>query len=228
VKFRGSDEPAEIGAEEYAYSLMAQEAGIAMPSTRLLVTARGGRYFAVQRFDRCAGGRLHVQTASGLLEADHRTPSIDYATLLKLTTLLTKDARDTRQMFRRMVLNVLAHNRDDHAKNHAYLMGPAGTWHPTPAYDVTLSAGPGGEHSLAVAGEGRAPSEMHMLKVAADAAIPHAEAAEIIAQVRLTVDRWPHFADQARLPQRRLNRVDRMLNGVRARISKAKNSQKTS
>jgi serine/threonine-protein kinase HipA len=69
---------------------------------------------------------------------------------------------------------------------------------------------------------------MHMLKVAADAAIPHAEAAEIIAQVRLTVDRWPHFADQARLPQRRLNRVDRMLNGVRARISKAKNSQKTS
>ncbi len=228
VKFRGSDDPAEIGAEEYAYSLMAQEAGIAMPSTRLLVTARGGRYFAVQRFDRCAGGRLHVQTASGLLEADHRTPSLDYATLLKMTTLLTRDGRATKQMFRRMVFNVLAHNRDDHAKNHAFLMAADGMWHPTPAYDLTFSTGPGGEHSLAVAGEGRAPSEAHMLKVAADAAISRAEASDVITHVRLTIDRWPHFADQAGLPQRRINSVDKVLNGTRARTSSAKNPQKRS
>ncbi len=56
-------------------------------------------------------------------------------------------------MFRRMLFNVAAHNRDDHAKQHAFLCGPDGAWHLTPAYDLTYSSGPGGEHYLAVSGE---------------------------------------------------------------------------
>jgi len=41
-----------------------------------------------------------------------------------------------------MVFNVLACNRDDHARNFAFLMEPDGTWRHTPAYDLTFSAGP--------------------------------------------------------------------------------------
>lgn len=211
VKFKSNADTSDIGGEEYAYSLMAQAAGINMPRTRLIETKKGN-YFAAQRFDRTANGSVHVQTVSGLLEADHRMPSIDYDILLKVTRALTRDERHVRQMFIRMIFNVLAHNRDDHAKNHAFLMTQDGTWHPTPAYDLTLSEGPGGEHNLAIDGEGHNPTKEHVLKTADRASIPKAEAERLFEQVRLAVDRWPEYAKTARLPDRRIQEVRILLN----------------
>lgn len=211
VKFKSNADTSDIGREEYAYSLMAQAAGISMPRTKLIETKKGN-YFAVQRFDRTANGRVHVQTVSGLLEADHRMPSIDYDTLLKVTRVLTRDERHVRQMFVRMIFNVLAHNRDDHAKNHAFLMTQGGLWKPTPAYDLTLSEGPGGEHNLAIDGEGQNPTKEHILKTADRASIHKAEAEQLFEQVRLAVDRWPEFAKTARLPERRIQEVHLLLN----------------
>jgi serine/threonine-protein kinase HipA len=211
VKFKSNVDPSEIGKEEYAYSLMAKAAGVDMPPTKLIETKKGS-YFAAQRFDRTESGSVHVQTASGLLEADHRAPSIDYDTLLRATRLLTRDERHVRQMFVRMVFNVLARNRDDHAKNHAFLMAKDGGWHPTPAYDLTLSEGPGGEHNLAVDGEGKNPTKKHILKVAEKASIPIAEAEQLFEQVQRAVDRWPEHAKEAGLSERRLQEIDRLLN----------------
>ena len=130
VKFRSTDDPREIGAEEFAYARMAQAAGIVMSETRLLRTGKDA-YFAVKRFDRSRAGCHHVHTAAGLVDADFRVPgAIDYEALLKITWALTKNAAHVEQMFRRMVFNVLAHNRDDHARNHAFLMNGAGEWAP--------------------------------------------------------------------------------------------------
>lgn len=211
VKFRSKNDSEEIGPEEYAYSLMARAAGVNMPSTRLLKT-EGGSYFAARRFDQPPEGNLHVHTASGLLDADHRTPQIDYDTLLNLTRILTRDERDVRQMFRRMVFNVLARNRDDHAKNHAFQMEADGAWHAAPAYDLTLSDGPAGEHSLAIAGEGRAPTRPHIMKVAANASVPKAEAGDIVEEVTAAIAKWPDFASSAALSDRRMSEIDRLLN----------------
>ena len=211
VKFKANVDPSEIGREEYAYSLMAKAAGVEMPLTRLITTKKGS-YFAVKRFDRTPDGSAHVQTASGLLEADHRAPSIDYDTLLRVTRALTLDERQVRQMFVRMVFNVLAHNRDDHAKNHAFLMAKDGTWHPTPAYDLTLSEGPGGEHNLAVAGEGRNPTKTHIMSVADKASIPKAQAERMFERVRAAVDRWPQFGKEVGLSQKRTSEIDHLLN----------------
>ena len=212
VKFRSNADPREIGPEEYAYSIMAREAGLDLPATRL-VKGRKDSYFAVQRFDRTKDGRAHIQTVSGLLEADHKAPQIDYETLLKVTRLLTKDERNVRQMFRRMVFNVLARNRDDHSKNHAFLLASDGTWRPTPAYDLTLSEGPGGEHSLAVNGEGRRPTYKDMVAVGKGASIPDGEIQQILDAVHAAIDRWPDFAAAAGLSQKRAEGVDHLLNG---------------
>ena len=212
VKFKSNADPKEIGAEEYAYSAMAREAGVDVPVTRLMKGARAS-YFAVRRFDRTPDGSAHIQTASGLLEADHRTPQIDYETLLKVTRLLTKDERHVRQMFRRMTFNVLAHNRDDHSKNHAFFLAKDGNWHPTPAYDLTLSEGPGGEHSLAVNGEGRRPTREDIRAVGRGASIPDGEIQEILDHVHAAIDRWPAVAESAGLSQKRTDGIDRVLNG---------------
>ncbi|MGE7368831.1 type II toxin-antitoxin system HipA family toxin [Neorhizobium sp. NPDC001467] len=213
VKSRSGEDPAHIGAEEQAYALMARAAGIDMAETRLLTTRRGNRLFATKRFDRTPSGRLHMHTASGLLNASHREPSVTYEMLHKLTWLMTRDATEVQKMFRRMVFNVLSRNRDDHAKNHAFLMGADGRWLLSPAYDLTYSSGPGGEHSADIAGEGRAPEKTHMLKVAKAASIPVRAAHAVIDEVQAVVARWRDFAEEAELPTPRAKELDRMLNG---------------
>ncbi|MGH6728243.1 MAG: type II toxin-antitoxin system HipA family toxin [Pseudolabrys sp.] len=212
IKFRSkTNDPAEIGAEEYAYSLMAKAAGVYMPETKLLMTPKG-KYFAVRRFDRTSKGNLHIQTASGLLEADHNVPQIDYDTLLKMTRVLTRDDEGVRQVFRRMTFNVLARNRDDHSKNHAFEMPADGIWKPTPAYDLTLSAGPGGQHSLAIAGEGKNPQHSHILKEAAEASVSKGDADAMYEQVLQAVNKWPDHAERATLSDRRMAEIDYLLN----------------
>jgi serine/threonine-protein kinase HipA len=215
VKFRSVNDPREIGVEEYAYALMAKAAGVIMPEVQLLRTENDA-YFAVKRFDRSSSGRHHIHTAAALVNANYRFPgALDYRDLMAITWELTKNEKHVRQMFLRMVFNVLAHDRDDHAKNHAYLMNAGGDWSPTPAYDITYSAGPAGEHNLAVAGEGRNPDLPHILTVANDAGIAEAAAREIFEHVRMVVQGWRSYADQAGLSPRRAVAIDRALNGRR-------------
>lgn len=213
VKSRSAEDPPGIGAEEQAYALMARAAGLRMAETHLFHTRKGNRLFATKRFDRMPGGRLHMHTASGLLNASHREASVNYAMLHKLTFLMTRDSGEVLEMFRRMVFNVYARNRDDHAKNHAFLMGADGLWRLSPAYDLTFSAGPGGEHSADVAGEGRAPGTAHMLKVAEAASISPRIAKTAIDEVRAVIARWRDFADEAGLAAARRSELDRLLNG---------------
>ena len=75
---------------------------------------------------------------------------------------LTKNIQECENQFRNVVFNVLAHNRDDHAKNFSFLMDENGTWRVSPAYDLTFSFGPGGEHCTTVMGEGRNPTTVHL------------------------------------------------------------------
>lgn len=215
VKAPSSDDPREIGAEEKAYSLMAVAAGLTMADTLLLETRKGRRLFATKRFDRTPAGRLHMHTASGLLNASHREASVNYEQLHKLTHIMTRDATEVLKMFRNMVFNVFARNRDDHAKNHAFLMDGNGRWSLAPAYDLTFSSGPGGEHSTAIAGEGRNPGMSHLLAVSRGASISDQDAREVIEQVRAAVDRWPEFAEEVQLSRTRTAELDKFLNGNR-------------
>jgi serine/threonine-protein kinase HipA len=91
-------------------------------------------------------------------------------------------------------------------------MAKDGTWHPTPAYDLTLSEGPGGEHNLAVAGEGKNPTKTDIMSVADKASIPKAQAEQLFAQVLDAVDRWPQFGNEAGLSDKRIAEIDQLLN----------------
>ncbi|MFH1463127.1 MAG: HipA domain-containing protein [Pseudomonadota bacterium] len=104
------------------------------------------------RFDVQRGRRWHVHTLCGLLHADHRLPSLDYVGALTAVHRLTGDHQQLVQMFRRMVFNVLAHNHDDHSKQTSLRMDRRGQWTLAPAYDLTFSEAPGGEHRVAIKG----------------------------------------------------------------------------
>jgi serine/threonine-protein kinase HipA len=215
VKARSMRDRSDIGVEEHAYALMARAAGLEMSDTCVLRTGKGNELFATKRFDRIDGGRIHMHTVSGLVNADHRSASLDYGDLHRITAALTRDSAEVLRVFAHMTFNLYAHNRDDHPKNHSFLMGADGRWRLSPAYDLTFSFGPGGEHSLAIGGEGRRPGREHLLKEARSASISEREANEVIERVRSAVDQWPAFASVAGLKKARTDEIDRILNGVR-------------
>lgn len=127
-----------------------------------------------------------MHSLCGLLHADFRLPSLDYEGAIAATHRLTGDQGAVVEMYRRMVFNVLAHNRDDHTKQFAFRMDGVGRWTLAPAFDLTFSDGPGGDHSLAVAGSGR-PDRAAMLRVAAVVGIRKAAAVTVIAEVGAAV-----------------------------------------
>ncbi|WP_028296841.1 type II toxin-antitoxin system HipA family toxin [Olivibacter sitiensis] len=194
VKFPNSQDGPDAGAIEYVYALMAKEAGVLMPDVHLFPSQKGAGYFAVKRFDRDGNKRLHMHTASGLLHSDFRTPSLDYEDLLNLTGALTKDIREVEKMYRLAVFNVLAHNRDDHAKNFSFLMHENGDWKLAPAYDLTFSSGPNGEQSTMVMGEGKNPAIRDMVKLGLEAKLSKRLIEEIIEQTKSALARWEYLS----------------------------------
>ncbi len=207
IKFSARKDARHAGPVEYAYSLMARAAGIEMPVTRLLKAEHGQdtrRYFGVKRFDRATGNRrMHVHTFANLVHANFRIPSTDYSDLFKVTRSLTRNHQDVLRLFRRMVFNIAAHNRDDHAKNFAFLLDhQSGDWSLSPAYDLTHAPGPGGEHTMTVLGEGRQPDRSHCLALAERSGIKNGEAMTVVDEVNGAIGRWSSFADQAGCPKK--------------------------
>jgi len=222
VKFAARDDVVaygnDAGAVEHAYATMATAAGIDMPPTRLFRDHSGVQWFGAERFDRhglLGRGRRHLLTVGGLLHASHRIPSLDYEQVLRATMQLTRDLRAVAQMYRRMVFNVFSHNRDDHARNFAFLMNAAGEWHVSPAYDLTFSAGPGGHHTTSVAGESLAPTRAALKRVARSAGLEPKRAHQIIDHVDEAVSSWPQIAQSFDIAPAIVQRVDRSLRDCR-------------
>ena len=194
VKFRGLDDPEDAAQIEQAYAAMARAAGVRVAETRLVAGAAGQHYFASRRFDRDRARRLHAHTASGLLYADFRMPSLDYRDLIALTRSVTRDRREGRAMFVLAAFNVLARNRDDHARQFTFLMSRDGRWRLAPAYDLTFAPGPGGEHSTSVLGRGSHIDRELLLALGRYADLKDAETREVIERVSAAVADWDRFA----------------------------------
>jgi serine/threonine-protein kinase HipA len=216
VKFPAKHDGREAGAVEYAYSLMAAAAGIDTPPAALLPSQDGPGFFAIKRFDRqLSGRRLHMHSFAGLLNATASHNGLGYTELMRVTGALTHKsgtaASSIEEQIRRMAFNVLARNRDDHAKNHAFLMDENGTWRCAPAFDLTYAND--SEHALLVGSQGREPTTEDMLSVAREMHVPDDRAKSIIAQVRSAVGDWNRFAAQAGLSAALTADIDHSLNG---------------
>lgn len=214
IKFRSSLDPKDISAIEYAYHLMATEAGLNVPKAKIFPSRKSFGFFGVERFDRQHNKRIHLHSISGLLHADHREPALDYETIMRATVYLTRDIRQSEVQFRNAVFNVFSHNRDDHAKNFSFLMDVNGTWIVSPAYDLTFSSGPAGEHSTMVMGEGKNPKKDHLLKLATIGNIKKNNALEIIEQVAAATRKWRNFAEIAGVSKAQIKYIGDVLDYI--------------
>lgn len=207
VKFASGPDALDGGPLEYAYMRMAELAGLHVPAHRLF---SDGRFFGVRRFDRSPlNRRVHMHSLGGLIHSDYRVPSCDYDMLLRVARRLTKDQRVVVEGVRRMVFNVVAHNRDDHVKNFAFLMDARGEWTMSPAYDLSYAAGPGGEHTMTIDGEGRDPGHAKVVSLAMRHGLKRSEALEIIDRTNEAVGHWPEIARECGCPTQEANLVQR-------------------
>jgi serine/threonine-protein kinase HipA len=198
------NDPKGYGAVEYAYSLMARAAGIAMTDCRLL-EENGRRHFMTRRFDRLAGGeKLHMQSLGALAHFDFNQPgaySYEQALLTIRQLNLGMDAIE--EQFRRMAFNIVARNQDDHVKNIAFLMDKQGRWSLAPAFDVTFSFNPSGDwtasHQMTMNGKRDGFTLADFNACARTASMKRGRAASIVDEVQVAVRRWPAFAKQARV-----------------------------
>lgn len=188
IKFPSSDDDINIGKQEYDYAVCAKKCGIEMEDVRLFDSNKCSGYFGTRRFDRMGASvndRVHMVSVSGLLETSHRIPNLDYELLMRLTLQLTKSMDECIKLYRIMCFNVFAHNRDDHSKNFTYLYDEkSGSWHLSPAYDLTYSNSIGGEHATTIKGNGVNPSLSDILLVAKNIGINKSKAEKIAKNIQ--------------------------------------------
>ena len=193
IKFPTSYDSNDIGRQEYDYAMCARECGIEMENVRLFSSNRCKGYFGTKRFDRTGdrkNNRIHMVSASGLLETSHRIPNLDYHILMQLTLKLTKSMEECEKLYRLMCFNVYAHNRDDHSKNFTYLYDEnEDRWKLSPAYDLTYSNSIGGEHATTVNGNGANPGLEDILAVAKKIGLNTTNAKETALDIRACVNK---------------------------------------
>lgn len=201
----------EIGRIEYAYHLMAVDAGIEMMESRLMSTD-GKDHFMTRRFDRTdEGGKLHIQTYCAIAHADRNPPGLySYESLFTTARQIKLNQKDLNQLYRRMVFNILTRNQDDHTKNHAFVMDGTGRWFLAPAYDICFSYKPGNRfienHQMSCnrKRDGFILDDLLTAAKAADVKKPM----DIIHEVISTMNLWQDYANAANLSEGRMQAIE--------------------
>ena len=207
-------DPQGYGQIEYAYSLMARQAGIDMAECHL--HHEGGRsHFMTRRFDRDQNGRkVHMQSLGALRHFDFNQPR-DYAYEQAIQTIrqLKLGMPVVEQQYRRAIFNIVARNQDDHVKNIAFLMNQAGQWRLSPAFDVVYAFNPAGlwtrDHQMSIVGKRNDFERQDLFRFAESSGLKKTSARRVIDDVVAAVSDWPKFAKEAGINQEDIERIGR-------------------
>ncbi len=209
-------DPKGYGRIEYAYHLMARDAGIEMTQCRLM-EEHGRAHFMTKRFDRTDDGqKLHMQSLCALGHHDFNSPgstSYEQAFLMCNTLGLGMAAKE--QLFLRMVFNVLAYNRDDHTKQISFLMDKSGQWQLSPAYDVTYAFNPNGEftnsHQMVINRKRKNINDDDFLSLAKRQGLNTSAAKRLIENARAATAQWYSYANTARIDDRKTTLIGELI-----------------
>jgi serine/threonine-protein kinase HipA len=210
------EDPKGYTVVEYAYALMAADAGIEMSECRLLEEG-GRRHFMTRRFDRLSdGGKLHMQSLAALAHFDFNSAgAYSYEQAFDVIKRLGLSMHAREQQFRRLIFNVVARNQDDHVKNIAFLMDKAGIWSLSPAFDITYAYNPAGSwtnrHQMTINGKTDEFTRDDFKAVAQVAGLKRGSSEAILSEVMDTVKDWPRYASTAGVIASQREKITRTL-----------------
>ena len=216
VTNRQLGDPKGYGNIEFAYHLMAKAAGIKMTECELK-KEHSRAHFMTKRFDRVAGEKIHMQTLCGLAHFDYNVPgAYSYEQTFQVIRELRLPYRDSEQLFKRMVFNVMARNQDDHTKNISFLMDKSGTWSLSPAYDVTFAYNPTNfwlkTHQMSINGkrDNDTITIEDILTIAKNNSIKKPK--QLVEEVRNAVLNWNNYAIASEIEPNQASEIQNLFN----------------
>ena len=202
------------GRVEYAYYLMAKDCGIEI-SDCLLLEENGRAHFMTKRFDREGNIKHHIQSLCGLQHYDFNDMyGYSYEQVFQTMRLLRSTYPEAEQMFRRMVMNILATNYDDHTKNFSFILKKDDRWKLAPAYDLCFYFDPTNQwvskQTLSVNGKRIGITKEDLMTIAKDNNIKKSE--KIIEEINSIVKSWNKYAERAKVDITLKGRIESNLN----------------
>lgn len=206
----GFRETENYGRLEYSFYKLAKACGIEM-SECSLIEENGRAHFLTKRFDRKAGKKVHMQTLCGIAHFDYRLRrAYSYEQAFNVMRTLRLSYLEAKEMFRRMVFNVIVRNQDDHTKNISFLMEEDGRWHLSPAYDMGYAYNPNGgwtvTHQMSINGKFDDITRSDLLAFAAQNNIK--DAASVIDNVSEVASHWDEMAKDCGVPSVMIDAVE--------------------
>lgn len=201
---------------EYAYYLMAREAGITMNECRIY-ESEGNHHFMTKRFDRMDGKKLHMQSLGALAHISYQEPgTCGYELAAMYMKEIGISYKEIEQFYRRMVFNCLAVNQDDHVKNISFIMDRSGKWTLSPAYDITFSYNPTNKwlraHQMTVNGKTLEISLSDLLEAGDKMGIKGRRCKDIINEVETAISRFSIIAQQVHLKEKTYEYINSIIN----------------
>ena len=220
VKFsEGEDFNTEL--VEHATMRLASQCEIDVAQTRALPLVHG-HAVAVKRFDRYGDQRLHVISANTVLRANGLPMGYpELAQSLRRIGRAQAIRGQQKELFRRMVFNILMDNTDDHEKNHAFVRAADGFYDLSPAYDVVPSVQGLGQQQLRVGKDQADASIENALSEAQAFGLTKDVAVETVTRVAVAVDGWKEFFRGLGVSKRDLDQMTQYIDGPNLKAQRA-------
>lgn len=196
AKFPAKDDDRDVGAWEWITHSLAVKAKINVPPAKIVKLSNGYHTFCVKRFDRTDHHRIFYASAMTLLKLSESEGAsyLDLAQFTMSSGSKSHVGEDLEQMFRRVVFNIAVGNRDDHLRNHGFILTNAG-WRPSPAFDVNPNIDKA-EHVINIDDVDNRPSMATALSTAELYELTPMKAEKIINEVVDVVKTWKVVARQ--------------------------------
>lgn len=174
---------------------IARQAGVDAAGARVVMVERTP-VAVIERFDRDeVDGRIPYQSAATMLQASRQEDRsyAEIADVIRANGLAPTE--DLQQLWRRMVLNLLITNVDDHLQNHGFLHVNHGLWRLAPAFDINPFPDKERESKTWLSEKDGPITDLHMLMARAGIfALNHEQALQIVSEVYGAVSKWRALA----------------------------------
>lgn len=205
AKFPSVRDTHDVGAWELVINSLADACELRVASGTAAKYASSHHCFMVKRFDRTsAGNRLHfasAMTLTGHTDGEDASTGVSYLELAEV--LITRGANtnaDLRELWSRIVFNMLVSNTDDHLRNHGFILEPGRGWHLSEAYDMNPDKY-GQGLKLNVSENDNALDLDLARSVASYFRVSNKDANEIIENFQGVVSQWPTIANEIGISQ---------------------------
>lgn len=212
AKFPSVRDEHDVGAWEMVVYTLAKACGLNVPEALLRRFGSHHHTFLVKRFDRTLEGkRQHFASAMNLTGHQDGDDASTSASYLDMAQVLMTDGASTdadlRELWSRIVFNVLVSNTDDHLRNHGFLLEPGRGWALSPAFDMNPVAHASGL-KLNISETDNALDLELVRSVASYFRVSVEQADTIISNQIQVVSQWRVLADSLKIPAREQQQME--------------------